>query len=368
MIGIVASPRSCTTPSASNCALRTCLAITLFMLLASVPLATQAQTRAGFWETAIATACDFSGGDWLGTRCARDGGAAANLVPAMINVDTRDGTAILAVDAVETSAPGLLSVEFGQRSVSFRTFTASALATQLYRMNEPGFSARVAYVYRTIADDPRYLGLYYADGVPGFVLGARADTTPIHGFAVPLAPGRDCRSFPSCMRVPERHEQWYRGYKGNEHFPPQANPGWTHEPLPAACSPFAPEYVPPFLVDGLVFGELRNDLMYLSEANIAALAQIGYDFEALLVQDFGPDWQLNSAILAVDPAARRKARVDPGAPGLANAARRGKVRVRPALKTEAYYADLIANRLIVANPVYTGSQCQPLTAGQAPSS
>lgn len=334
------------------------------MILACVPLGASAQNRAsGFWDTVSSAACNISGGDWVGTRCARSGGAAANLVPAMSNVDTRDGTAIIAVEADAPSAPGFLSVRMGPRSVSFRTFPASAISAQLYRMNEPGFPASTAFVYRTIVDDPRFLGLYNPSEVPGHVLRARADTTSIHGFAVPVAPGRECRSFPSCMRVPEQHEQWYRGYKGNSHFPPQANPNWTHEPLPARCSPFAAGYVPPFVVDGLVFGELRNDLRYLSENNITALRQAGYDFEALLVQDFGSDWRLDSMLMAVNPAASRKARVDPAATG-----RPSRARLRTALKTEAYYADLIANRLIVANPQYAGAQCQPVASGQAPRS
>ncbi|PKI01087.1 hypothetical protein [Glaciecola sp. 33A] len=301
-------------------------------------------------------ACAISGhGAWMWespsgaehVRCSGPPSHAANLMPAMSNVSTRSQTQnshFMLINVVYDDFDDYLVVSNPYGKVSLRKYSSSELQLIKPKLRDKTFSQHVGFIYKT---DPsnvpaqdniaEYLALINNQQIHPYVYTAPNLTAPIYAAGIPLM--TFCNSFPSCLYKQEQLERWYMG-NSLELGPQTAT--LAHNRLPDECNPFKDNFRPTHTVDGLIVAELHNDLRYLSDQNLQDIKDKGFNLEPLYELSFDKNWDVDPTIIRNNPKAPRKAIVQP-TNGNDNTS------ISSLLKTEAYYSDLIQNKLIVKN-------------------
>jgi len=270
-------------------------------------------------------------------------------LPAMSNVSTRNYEGDLQVmnaNVVQDTSNDYTTVKYGNGNVSLRKYATTELQSIRPKLRDKTLSNFVGFVYETdlsnypdMENAPNYLALISNGDFHPYVFSAPNVTTPMYALDLPLNPNlATCKSFPSCAFKPEQSELWYAGNSLSHGL--QTTP-MSHNQLPDICNPFSSKFTPTYYVDGLVAAELRNDLRYLSDTNLAELVSKGFMFENLYSTAFGDDWDTDPTILRNNPKVIRKP--------IVQMASNGGLAISSPLKTEAYYTDLILNKLVLLN-------------------
>jgi hypothetical protein len=217
--------------------------------------------------------------------------------------------------------------------------------------------------------------------------------------------------YPSNLYDPPKLMPWY---KGKSVHPGSYGPGtqyYSHDPLADICVPGSPDYIPAAFLNTVVLEELRHDWRFLTQKNIIDLknkykiefweqSYTSYmrpveldngkylDVEACtLVRDDSINGCYESIVseremegLSTDHIIRPELPLQTmpvdGNPNLNTASSskvvkkkimlstlKPKTKWKPKHKTDAYYDDLVNNKLIIMNPEWSAKACIPKDTG-----